>query len=182
MENSVTPPNPTKVATKWALINSLTAIIIVYLLYYLNVPLKSPIQYVSYVFFIAYLFLSQKEFKDELGGFITFGQAFSTGFRYAVFTGLVTGVFIYLYYSILNPEAYDKVLEITQTSMEEQNAPSSQIEKTMDIMHSWGPLLSAFGVAVGSAIVGAIISLITAAIIKKERSPLDIADSAVDPE
>ncbi|MFD0748983.1 DUF4199 domain-containing protein [Mucilaginibacter calamicampi] len=182
MEQLVLPPNPTKVATKWALINALTAIIITYLMHFLNVPVKSPIQYISYVFFIAYLFLSQKEFKDQLGGFITFGQAFSTGFRYAVFTGLLTAVFIYLYYSILNPEAYDKILEITQTSMEEQNAPSSQIEKTMDIMRSWGPLLSAFGVAVGSAIMGAIVSLITAAILKKERSPLDIAESAVDPE
>ena len=176
------PPNPTKVATKWALINSLTAIILTYLLFYLNVPLKSPIQYLSYVFLITYMFLAQKEFKDQLGGFITFGQAFSTGFRYAVFTGLVTAVFVYLYYSFLNPTAYDQVLEVTQTSMEEQNTPSSQIEKTMDIMHSWGPLLSAFGIAVGSAIIGAIISLVTSAIIKKERSPLDIAEAAVDPE
>ena len=182
MEKSVLPPNPTKVATKWALINALAAIIIIYAMYFLNVPIKSPIQYVSYVFFIAFLFLSQKEFKDQLGGFITFGQAFSTGFRYAVFTGLLTAVFIYLYYAILNPEAYEKILEITQTSMEEQNSPSSQIEKTMDIMHTWGPLISAFGIAVGSAIMGAIVSLITAAIIKKERSPFDIAENAVDPE
>jgi len=182
MEKSVLPPNPTKVATKWALINALTAIIITYLMHFLNVPLKSPLQYVTYVFFIGYLFLTQKEFKEQLNGFITFGQAFSAGFRYAVFTGLLTAVFIYLYYSILNPEAYDQILEVTQQSMEEQNAPSSQIDKTMEMMHSWGPLLSAFGVAVGSAILGAIISLITAAILKKERSPLDIAESAIDPE
>jgi len=182
MEKSLTPPNPTKVATKWALINSLTAIVLTYLLFYLNVPLKSPVQYITYIFFIAYLFLSQKEFKDELGGFITFGQAFSTGFRFSVFTGLVTAVFIYLYYAFLNPVAYEQILEMTQASMEEQNTASSQIDKTVEMMRNWGPLLSAFGVAVGSAIIGAIFSLITAAIIKKERSASDLVEEAVDPE
>ncbi len=128
------------------------------------------------------MILAQKEFKDAQGGFITFGTAFSTGFRYALFTGLMMAVFMYVYYSYLSPEMYEKIADVTEQALEKQEMSSSQMEKTMSMTREWGPLFSAFGMAVGSAIIGAIISLITSAIIKKERSPYDIVDEAVDPE
>ena len=173
--------NPTKIATKWGLIYTAVAIIITYATEFLNMDINSPVKYITYIPFIAFLYLTQKEYRDELGGYITYGNAFSAGFRYSIFTGLLLAVFSYLYLAILSPEMFDKVLDVTRTQMEEKNAPESQIEKTMDIMHKWGPLLGAFGAAVAYAIFGAIVSLITAAIVKKERSPYDIAMAAEDP-
>ncbi len=179
MENEqVIRPNPTKVATKWALINTLASIVCVYAFEFLNVEATSPIQYISYLPFIAFLLLAQIEFKNELGGFITFGQAFSTGFRYALFTGLLTAVFIYIYYSMLSPERYEQILAISEKALEERDMSSAEREKAMEMTRNWGPLFSAFGAAVGSAIFGAVISLITAAIVKKERSLNDIIESA----
>lgn len=178
----VLPPNPTKVATKWALINALVAIIFTYVFHFMDIDQKSPVQYITYIPFIAFLFLTQKEFKDELGGFITFGKAFSAGFRYALFTGLVIGVFLALYLWILNPEALEKSLEASRTQMEERDMSSAEIDKAMGIARTLGPWIGGFFAAVIYAIVGAIIALIGAAIFKKERSPYDIVDSAVDPE
>jgi len=173
--------NPTKVATKWALIYTATAIVITYATEFLNVDPNSSVKYISYIPFIAFLCLTQKEYRDELGGYITYGNAFSAGFRYALFSGLLLAVFTYLYFAILSPAMWEKIIEVTQTQMEDQNAPSAQIEKTMGIMRKWGPLMGAFGAAVMYAIFGAIVSLITAAIFKKERSPYDIAMEAEDP-
>lgn len=178
----VLPPNPTKVATKWAVINALVAIVFTYVFHFMNIDQKSPVQYITYIPFIAFLLLTQKEFKDELGGFITFGKAFSAGFRYALFTGIIIGVFIALYLWILNPEALEKSLEDSRTQMEARDMSGAEIEKAMGIARTLGPWIGAFFAAVVYAIVGALIALIGAAIFKKERSPYDLVDEAVDPE
>jgi hypothetical protein len=174
--------NPTKVATKWALINALTAIIITYAFEFLNVDPNSSLKYLAYIPFILFLFLTQKEFKEEIGGFITFGEGFSAGFRYALFTGLVMALFIYLYCAVLSPAFFDKTLEISRTKMEEGGKMTpEQIDKAMDISKKWGPLFAAFGTAVIYPLFGAIISLIGAAIFKRERTAHDIIDDAIDP-
>lgn len=177
-----TIPNSTKVATKWAFIYTATAIVITYASEFLNVDMNSPVKYLSYIPFIAFLCLTQKEYRDELGGYITYGNAFSAGFRYALFSGLLLAVFTYLYFSVLSPEMWDKVLEATQADMEAKDTPTEQIDATMEFMSGkWGSIMIVFGTAVGLAIMGAIISLVTAAIFKKVRSPYDIANEAIDP-
>ena len=169
--------NPTKVATKWALIYTLTAIVITYACQFLNVDPTSPVKYITYIPFIAFLMMAQKEYRDSIGGYISFGDAFSAGFRYSLFAGLLIAVFSYLYLAILSPG----VLETTRTQLEEKNMSSSQIDQAMTITKKWGPLIGAFGAAIAYAVFGAILSLIGAAIFKKERSPYDIAQDAVDP-
>ena len=182
MEALVTKPNPTKIATKWALIYTLTAIVFTYIFQFMNLEQKSPIQYLVYIPFIAFLMLTQKEFKDSLGGYITFGTAFSAGFRYAIFVGLFLGVFMAIYLWILSPEVLDKSLEASRAEMEKREMSEAEIEKAMGIAKMIGPWAAAFVSAIIYAIAGAIVALIGASIFKKERSPFDIANDAVDPE
>ena|ERR1700743_3121950 len=184
METPTTLPvqNATKVATKWALIYTITAIVITYICQFLNVDLDSPAKYITYIPFIAFLLLAQKEYKDQLGGYISFGNGFSAGFRYAVFAGLLIAVFSYLYLTVLSPEVWTKVLETTRTKLEDnKNMSAAQVDKAMEITQKWGPLMGAFFAAIAYAIFGAILSLVGAAIFKKERSPYDIAQDAIDP-
>lgn len=65
--------------------------------------------------------------------------------------------------------------------MEDKGMTSEQIEKGMSIAKKWGPVFGAFGAAIGYAVFGAIVSLIGAAIFKKERSPFDVVNDAIDP-
>ena len=55
----VEKPNPTKIATKWAVIDVLTGIIITYGIELLNVDQTSPIKYLGFVPFIIFLFLKK---------------------------------------------------------------------------------------------------------------------------
>lgn len=171
METAV---NPTKIATKWAIINVLAAIIFTYAFEFLKLDQTSPLKYLSYVPFIVFLFLTQKEYKDQLGGYMTFGQGFSAGFRYSIFTGLVLAVFIYLYLAVLSPDVFEKSLVDAQAQLEAKNMSSDQIDKAMEITKKYGPIFGAFFSAVAYTILGAIISLIGASIFKKERSLYDI--------
>lgn len=180
METAVVQ-NSTKIATKWAVIYALTAIVITYAFQFLTIDPNSPLKFITYVPFIAFLFLAQKEYRDQLNGYISFGDAFSAGFRFSVFAGLLIAVFTYLYLTVLSPEVFDKVLETTRTALEDKNMSSGQIDKTLDITKKWGPLIGAFGSAIAYAIFGSICALIGAAIFKKERSPYDVAQNAIDP-
>ncbi|HEY9535779.1 MAG TPA: DUF4199 domain-containing protein [Mucilaginibacter sp.] len=177
----VTKPNPTKLATKWALINVLLAIVTTYAFELFNADPNSPFKYLGYIPFIAFLFLTQKEFRDSLGGFMNFGDAFSAGFRYSMFVGLMMAVFIFLYLKVLSPDFFDKSLEMSRAQMEAKNMSDAQIEKAMGMAKSWGPLFAAFATALTYPIFGAIVSLIGAAIFKKERTARDLVDDAIDP-
>lgn len=168
--------NPTKVATKWAVISLLCSIVITYAIQFANVDLNNPVKYVGYIPFLACLFLTQKEFRDELGGYMTFNEGFSAGFRYAVFNGLLLAVFTYVYCAILSPDVFAKSLEAARAGMVAKGLSDEQIEKSMSIATKYGPIFGAFGVAIVYAILGALISLIGASIFKKVKSPAQIAD------
>ncbi|HWZ13816.1 MAG TPA: DUF4199 domain-containing protein [Mucilaginibacter sp.] len=171
--------NATKVATKWAVIYVITSIVITYLFQLLNIDQSSGVKYLGYIPFIAFLLLAQKEYRDQLGGFMSFGDGFSAGFRYAVFAGVMLAVFIFIYLTFLSPQILEQSIASQQGKFKEQGLSSEQIERANDIGRKYGAVIGAFGAAIGSAILGAILALIGAAIFKKERTLADIErDSA----
>ena len=177
-------PNPTKIATKWALINLVTGIVLTYVFQYVTTDPNSPIKYVGFIPFIVFLILTQKEYKEQLGGYLTFGEGFSAGFRFAVFTGLMVAVFTYLYLAVLSPDVMEKAAEQARAQMEAKNMSSEDIDKAISITKKLGPIFGAFGVAIFDAVIGAIVALIGAAIFKNERTAFntpDVADNYTDP-
>ena len=116
-----------------------------------------------------------------MGGYITFGEAFSTGFKYALYSGIILAVFIYLYLSILSPQVYDKAMDAAQQKLTDQGQLSSeQIDSAMAISRKYGIIIGSVGSIIGYAIIGAIIALIGASIFKTEK-PLFDANSYTDP-
>ena len=179
-------PNPTKIATKWALIYFVVSIVITYAFQFLDIDQNSPAKYISYMPFIAFLLLTQKEYKDALGGYLTFGEGFSAGFRYALFSGLLLALFLFVYLAYLSPDMLDKAVASQQDKLAEQGLSAEQIDKANEMTKKYGPLFGAVAAAIGSAIFGAVIALVGAAIFKKERTPFDYDDrvestTVVDP-
>ena len=83
-------------------------------------------------------------------------------------------IFSYVYFTILSPAAWQQTLELQQKGLEAKGTMSAeQIETTMDITRKYGVIIAVVFIAILTPIFGAIISLIGAAIFKKERSPLD---------
>jgi len=174
METSV---NQNKIVLKWTIISVITSIVITYIFQFTNVDQSSGIKYISSIPFIVYLFLAQKEYKDQLGGYISFGKAFSTGFKYSIFTGLILAVFTYLYFAILSPQVYDKIMTDAQQKLTDQGQLSSeQIDSAMEITRKYGVIFTTVGIVIFDAFIGAILALIGAAIFKNER-PLFITES-----
>jgi hypothetical protein len=85
-------PNATKIATKWAVIFTITAIVLTYGLDMLNLDPNSPVKYLTYLPFIGFLVLAQKEFKDSLGGYLIFWTRLCCRFQVLhLFAGFLVG-------------------------------------------------------------------------------------------
>lgn len=172
--------NPTKIATKWALFYVAVSIVITYTIDLLKLDPNSPVKYISYLPFIGFCVLAQKEFKDQLGGFLSFGQGFTAGFRYALFSGFLLAIFSFVYLAYLNPEFLVKAAEQQQAVLVEKGMSQEQIDKATEIATKYGPIIGSLAAAIGTLVSGCIISLIGAAILKREPSPFDAPDTYED--
>jgi hypothetical protein len=176
-----TKPSQAGIAFKWAAINIITSIIVTYIFQLMGTDVSAPIRYLAYIPFIAFLCLAQIEYRTKLSGFITYGQGFVEGLLYGVFTGIMMAIFIYVYYAILYPQAIDQIVTAAHDKMVAQGTPSDQMDTALDMTRKYGAVFASVGVLFITPIVGIVISLITAAIFKKEPSIQDIENQQNDP-
>jgi hypothetical protein len=175
--------SPSQPAIKWALINLITSIVITYAFQFLNVDQTSSLKYLNYLPFIAFLLLTQKEYKNQLGGYLTYGEGFLSGFLYSVYTGILVAIFTYLYFTILSPDMVAKIMAVSRQQMEAKgNLSQDQIDTGMGIATKYFAVIATVSVVFMYAIFGAIVSLISAAVFKNERSAFDIPDDYEAPK
>ena len=172
-----------KVSVKWSLFYVVVSIILTYVYQFLNLDMNSGIKYITYIPYIAFMFLAQKEYKEQLGGFMTFGEGFLTGFKYTVIAAILIALFTYIYFTILSPQIYQQIIDASKAKMEAKgNLSDDQINTALSFTT---PGFMAIIIVIVSIIMGAIIALIGAAIFKKDRpaffaqDPANYSDPAV---
>ncbi|MGF7036859.1 DUF4199 domain-containing protein [Mucilaginibacter lappiensis] len=166
---------PSQPAFKWALIGLVTTIVLTYAYQFLNIDLTSPVKYLNLIPFIAFLLLTQKEYKERLGGHMTFGKGFLSGFLNAIFVGLLSAVFTYVYYAILSPQMIGKAYAASRLKMAEQGLSQEQIDKALEIGHKYFAVINSGVAFLSCVLLGIVVALIGAAIFKKEYSQWDDA-------
>lgn len=129
--------------------------------------------FLSYVPFIGAIYYAQDKHKKDLGGYVTYGRAFSTGFKVAAYSGLFIAFLMVLYYKVIDPAAMQDIIDAAMAKVGENEEQLNAVEK----MSKYMIIFMAFGAAISYTILGLIISLISAAIVKKER-PLHFEDQA----
>lgn len=169
------PYKPNMLAFKSSLIYAVYFLALMYLLKFLGVSSSNPdatsisekiiSQLLTYVPFILAIVFVQTNYKKELGGYITFGKAFSAGFKVAAYTGLFVALVTLLYYMVLDRASFDEMMDVMKAKAAENAGGEEGFKK----MQSFMPVMIAFGVAVAYTFYGLIVSLIGAAIIKKEK-------------
>ena len=137
-----------------------------------NTPLSYKIigGVLSWIPFIYAIYYVPNKHKQELGGFITYGRAFSAGFKTAAYSGLFIGIFMFLYYQFIDQAGMTEMVDTAIAKAKDDN----QI-KGIEMMRSYFTIITAFTSAIIYTISGLIISLIVAAVVKKER-PLSYED------
>jgi Protein of unknown function (DUF4199) len=103
--------------------------------------------------------------EKQLGGYLSFGRGFFTGFATSVVMGLFGAVWTYLFFGLIAPDVLEMMKEGAMSQMGEEQAEAAG--GIMDAFMS--PAAMAAFMFFGSLIFGVIVSLIASAVLKKEH-------------
>lgn len=157
--------------------------LILYIAGFMPVNFKRIIISAVISIFITVIFVryGMKSYRDRsLGGNITFGQAFITGFLIVFFSTVIYGIYNLIFNTVIDPEYMNRVMEATRNwtydFMSNMGAPEGQIEEAMERFDQqaaeMNPLKTFWQGLIWPLIFGVIISMIVAAFVKKTRNPV----------
>ena len=128
------------------------------------------LSWISYPIMAVFIVMAIKEEKNLGGGYLSFGEGFKTGMMMMTVVAVIMSVFTYLYFSIINPEFLEFVADKAYDDMENRGMSDAEIEQAMGYAKMFMGVGFMTGAAfIGNIIIGAIMSLIAAAILKKEK-------------
>ena len=127
--------------------------------------------WISYVIILAGIIWGSLVYRNSYNdGLISYGQSFSVGFLIGLYAAILFAVFSFIYFSYINPESINAILEIAKENIYEQDIPEEQIEQRIKIVEI---LISPVGKPlielIGNTICAVIFALIVSIFVKKEQ-------------
>ncbi|WP_288373489.1 DUF4199 domain-containing protein [uncultured Algoriphagus sp.] len=175
---------PFQAAVRPGLTIGLVSVAMTFLVYFIDSSLLVAGWYglVALVLFFVLVIYFGRQYRTELGGFMTFGVAFNFSFITMIISGLISiGGQMLLYY-VIDPALPEVLAELAFENnismlegmgMNPESMPAEQLEE-MRINSGRGFTLTGQLMAFGFALIFyAILSLITGAILKKKDKSLD---------
>lgn len=167
-----------KAALIYGAIAGFVGILLGVIFYVMNLYAASWTQWVSILVTIAVLIYCLKAYRNEyLGGYATFGQLFLMAMAIGVVSTVLSLIYSYLMYTVIDPELLDKMrLAVEEKLMNNPRIPESMLDDMIERMaKNFEPKRMYIMTIVMGLVGSAIIGLILAAILKKEETPLDTA-------
>jgi uncharacterized membrane protein YhfC len=128
--------------------------------------------YLSLPFLILFLWLAMKERKqDDFGGTISYGQCVGTGALVGLFAGIVTAIFMFVYFTAINPGAIDFILQKQQEVMQSRQMSSQDISNAMSKARQWFVPVAVFFAVVGDVFFATLFSLVLGIFAKTKEEP-----------
>ncbi len=154
----------------YAFITALVMIIVGVVLQIADLSMTPGMQWIPFLVMLIGLILNAQAFSKANDADITFGQAFSSGFKASAIIAIV-----FMAWSVISlyifPEIYTQVIEKMQEEMEKQQVSEEQREMTIEMTRKYFKVAAAGGAMVYALLFGAVFSLIAAAIAKKAPRP-----------
>ena len=172
MEN---PPSTGKLALKWGLIFGIVLILYSLIINMTGQFSNRPLQFVSYIFFIAAIVMAHKEYKQTGDGYMSYGKGLGIGTLTVVVAAIISSIFGFIYMTMIDPSIMDMIREQQIMDMEERGMSDAQIEQAMQMTEAFTSpaALAIIGVIV-SVIFGFILSLIVTAFTKNSNPELEM--------
>jgi hypothetical protein len=147
--------------------------------------LLGVLQLVLMVFILIYFTKLYR--NNELGGKITFGQAFVFGVLIVVFSTIISSLYSYIFNKFIDPDYAQRIMTMMQDKtyqwMSGKGLSQDQIDDAMQKFEAKGvpsPIETLITSMEFGLIGGAIMSLISSAIVKKNATNEDAFDEAMD--
>jgi Protein of unknown function (DUF4199) len=161
------------VVQKYTLIMAATSIIMTLIMSIMgmsNLIMMSLLGLVVFAAMIVIPVLGVKEHRNnQLGGLISFGRAFLVCMLILALSIVVSTIFNYVYMNFINPSYVDTMKEGMTEMMEKYNVPEAQLEESLKPFEEMKTPMGNLKSLAKSLAMSAVISLIVAAIMKRNR-------------
>jgi len=139
----------------------------------MNMQDAQKIGWISFVILFAGIIGSCVHYAKQMEGAVTFGSVFAYGFKVTALVTLITTIFTYLSVKFIFPEMEDKTIEAAQQQMASQGKMTEeQIEQALGMTRKYFAVFVVGGSLIMYIFLGAIASLIGAAVAKKDPNAL----------
>ncbi|MCU0439076.1 MAG: DUF4199 domain-containing protein [Raineya sp.] len=155
-----------KVAIRYGLVYGLVAIAISIITTMANLRENSLVNIFTSIIWIAFIVLAVKYFKDNSEGFITLGQGFGIGLLVSVIGNVISGIFLIIYFKLINPELWEQQLEKIRAEWEKQGLDEQAMEFAENFVTPQAMLLFSI---LGALLLGSVFSVVIAAIMQKKK-------------
>ena len=167
-----------KSALTYGAILGFVSILLGVIFYVMNLYAASWTGIVSVVVGIAVLAYCLVAYRNEsLGGFAGFGQIFVMALVIGIISSIISTIYSYLMFNIIDPELADKMrLVVEEKMMNNPRIPENRLDEMIErAAKGFEPKRMLMTTLFGGIGMNAIIGLILAAFIKKEENPVDTA-------
>lgn len=179
MEENTTTPTLVNHGAKWGAILAGVTIVLVMLIYAIDYTMMAGFTFIiiATLLGIGMVVYAGINYRNQIGGYIPFGKAYLHGLLVFAVAGLISTVFNFLLYFIIDPELannmVDAIIANTEKTMENWGAPPDTIDQQIEKMREDMPKnFTAVGLVKGyftGLIWYIILSLITGLIVKKNQ-------------
>jgi hypothetical protein len=171
MEQKITPP--------WliALVTSLVCIVINLIIYVSNQLMNKSLGYIQMVIVVGVIIWGCIHYAKQKNGQVTYGNVFAHGFKITAGIAALTSIYTIIAVKFIYPEILDMSIDVARAEIEKNGkVPTDQIDMALGFTRKFFlPFLIA-GSLFGTALIGAIASLIGAGLAKKNPiSPFENA-------
>lgn len=177
--NDQTTPGLVNNAVKNGLILGVISVVLTLLIYAIDyaILVQLKMMFLSLLVSVGFAIYAGITYRKEIGGFISFGKAYQHGFLMFAASGVVSVLFTFLLYFVIDPELPGKLTEASLANTEEMmrsfGMQEDQMEQAMEAAReSTKNQFSPAKVALTYVFIligGAIFALISGAIVKKNR-------------
>ena len=117
------------------------------------------------------IYLAMKQARLRAGGVLTYGQAVKTGALVAVVTGLLAAAFSWLYCAVINPGYANFMVQDTGRALAAAGKTPQEIAQRLEgVRREFSTGMQVMEALVGQVVVGVLISLILATLIRSRKS------------
>jgi hypothetical protein len=163
-------PKISSVALKYGLIGALASIVFTAVLLISGVNVSGWVGSLGYIILIAFMVIAMKEYKKMNQGFMSYGQGLGLGTLVALIFGVLGGLFMFVYTSFVDTEYTSNLMDKQRVELEERGMSDEQIDHAIAMGESFSsPAMMIVWSIVGYLLIGFILSLIVAAVMKNSR-------------
>lgn len=159
-----------RVALKYGVLGSVVIMVYSTILNVAGLSQNKVLSSLSFVFMLVAIVLAMKDFKEKNGGFMTYGEGLGLGSLTSAVMGLLSSAFTMFYIQFIDNTLLAQGLDQVREDMEKRGMDDSQIDQAMELSQKFmSPgVVFVMGV-IGYVVMGFIVTLIIAAIMRREK-------------